>query len=105
MAPKIKGEAERKCSVAEIRNGVLYRCSKQEGHELRRGDEEHEVYANEYAVIDWRALFEASKPLLEWMAANPQSVGQEKNEAARRILIRAYTASGARPGIVKTKLQ
>lgn len=94
---------KQQCTVSEERNGTIYRCAKDEGHESSPGNEEHEVYAPEYAAIDWRMMFDLSRPLLEWIAANPQLAGRERNEQARRILIRAYTASSKRPGLVKSK--
>lgn len=104
MAAKIKGEVAR-CAVSEIRNGVRYQCTKSDGHEFRRGDEEHEATAAEYVTLDWQAMFEVSRSILEWAAANPNLVGQDRNELARRLLIRAYTAWSSRPRLVKAKIQ
>lgn len=106
MAAKITNGGrivDARCAVVDERNGVVYRCSKNFGHEHVRGNEEHEVQASEYVTLDWHLMFEVARPLLEWMAANPAQVGQERNELARRLLVRAYTANHLRPGIAKTK--
>lgn len=91
------------CKVMEERNGVFYRCHKKLGHERIPGDEEHEAQSPEYAILDWRTMFEATRPILEWAAANASQVGKERNELARRILIRAFTAKVPHPGLTKAK--
>ncbi len=92
------------CDVVDVRNGVVYRCSKNEGHEVEFGNEEHETQAREYAekAPNWKDLAEASKPLLEWMVANEPTVGRERAEAARRVLVRMYMAATPRPGVART---
>lgn len=89
-----------RCKVSDVRNGVLYRCTKDEGH----GDDIHEVAAAEYAydATDWRQLFEAARPILEHAASRPMLVGQERSDLAKRVLIRAFMAIAKKPGLVKT---
>ena len=55
------------------------------------------------SVPDWRALFEASLPLLEFAATRPDIVGEERTEAARRVLVRYYLARSIGPSVAKTR--
>lgn len=92
------------CSVSRIHNGVEYRCSKYEGHDLDPSDEEHVTRAPEYAdkAPDWMLIGLSAKPLLEWMAANEKIVGLERSELARRCLVKMYLAAvPRRPGLAK----
>lgn len=106
MGGKVNGAvAKTQCTVSRVQNGIVYRCCKEMGHDLHPGDEEHVARAAEYTdsknVEVWRMIAEASRPLLEWLAANPE-FNPHRAEAARRVLVRMYIASTPRPGLTKT---
>lgn len=53
------------------------------------------------ARVDWRSMFVHAKPVLEWAAAHPEVVGEERADVARRSLVRYYLATTMGPGIAK----
>lgn len=103
MAAKKENAASRDelCPVASERNGVLYRCNKKAGHELRDpNDWEHVAEPAEQAeqLGDFRQMVEDSLPILYHVAAHDPC----RREIARRIIIRyhmsmATARSRARP--------
>jgi len=56
----------------------------------------------------WRTMFVDALPLLEWVAAHGSAAGPERQDAARRLIVRHYIAATSRPekgpGLSKTKL-
>lgn len=83
-------EGER-CTVSEERNGVVFRCYKRAGHDKSAEDWEHEARAPEYAHgrPDYRQLFEAALPLLEWVAGGPYALDHQR-ELAKALITRHY---------------
>jgi hypothetical protein len=61
---------------------------------------------------DWRKLFVDALPLLEWVAARGSAAGSERQDLARRLIVRHYiaatrspeTAEEDRPGLVKVRV-
>jgi hypothetical protein len=85
------GSGHERCPVASERGGVLYRCSKRAGHELRDpGDWEHVADPVEYArpAADFRRLFEDALPLLHHAAE--RDADPHRREQARRLIIRYH---------------
>jgi len=83
------GKADELCPVASERNGIVYRCNKRAGHELRDpSDWEHvaEAVARTEQPGDFRGMVEDALPILYHVAENDPV----RREFARRIIIRYH---------------
>lgn len=83
------------CPVSSERNGVVYRCSKRAGHELRDPrDWEHvaEPAPRTESAGDFRGMLEEALPILYHAAEHDPA----RREVARRIIVRYHMTTTGR---------